>query len=83
VNIDGFNLRLGGGLDIFVTDFFSIGGVFSWEFLAMTRPGVDPGTVAQLQASQQVDQAQADILAAEGSGYGTSITIGARLGLHF
>lgn len=83
VNIDGFNLRLGGGLDLFPSKYFSIGGVFSWEFLAMTRPGVDEATVAELQASGDANEAQADLLRAEGSGYGTSITIGARLGLHF
>jgi hypothetical protein len=84
VNIDGFNIRVGGGLDIFPgTEYFSIGGVFSWEFLAMTRPGVDADYVAELEASGQTDADTAALLRAEGSGYGTSVTIGARLGLHF
>jgi hypothetical protein len=82
VRIDGFNVRLGGGLDFFPSKYLSLGGVFSWEVLGMTRPGVD---VTALRANAQTDaeRAQADLLAAEGSGYGTSITIGGRLGLHF
>ncbi|MBW2528951.1 MAG: hypothetical protein JRI23_32545 [Deltaproteobacteria bacterium] len=85
VHIDGFNVRVGGGLDIFLSEYFSIGGVFSWEFMGLTRPGLDPATVQQLEAEAQTDaeSARAELLAAEGSGYGTSITIGGRLGLHF
>lgn len=85
VRIDGFNVRVGGGLDFFPSEYVSIGGVFSWEFLGLTRPGVDPATAQQLEAEAQSDaeRARAELLAAEGSGYGTSITIGARIGLHF
>jgi hypothetical protein len=86
VNIDGFNVRIGGGLDIFPSKYFSVGANFSWEVMGLTRPGVDPSVISNLQSNPDATDAQkakADLLAANGSGYGQAITLGARVGLHF
>ena len=82
VDISGFNLRVGGGLDFFIGNVLSLGATASWEFMGLTRPGVsladvDPNAVSSL------DDAQQKALAAEGSGYGSAITIGGKLGLNF
>jgi hypothetical protein len=86
VQIDGFNVRLGGGLDIFPSKYFSLGANVSWEAMGLTRPGVDPTVIANLQSNPDATDAQkakAPLLAANGSGYGQAIALGARLGLHF
>jgi hypothetical protein len=81
INIRGVDARITGGLDVFVTKIFAIGFVASWEFLALTRPGVD---LASLGAEQDnIEEQRKQVLAAEGSGYGSAVSIGAKLGLHF
>jgi hypothetical protein len=82
ISIRGFDVRVAGGLDIFVTNFLALGFGASWEFLGLTRPGV---SLDELDPEQQqnVNEAQASALAAEGSGFGSAITITARVGFHF
>lgn len=81
VRIRGFDVRVSGGVDLFPTTWLSVGGGVSWEFLALTRPGV---SINDLNAppTAHLSAAQEQVLAAEGSGYGTAITVGGRLGLH-
>lgn len=86
VSIDGFNVRPSFGLDIFPTEFLSVGAVFSWELMGLTRPGVDPTVVADIQADPNVsdpEKAKAELLRYDGSSYGQAFTLGARLGLSF
>jgi hypothetical protein len=81
VDIRGGYGRISGGLDVFIGEYFSIGGGAGWEFFGLTRPGV---SVTELSAEQQgsLDEAQRTALEAEGSSYGSAITIFAKLGLH-
>jgi hypothetical protein len=81
VDIRGGYGRVSGGLDVFIGSYFSIGGGIGWEFFGLTRPGV---AFEDLSAEQQqsVDEAQRTALAAEGSSYGSAITIFGKLGLH-
>jgi hypothetical protein len=81
ISIRGADVRVAGGLDIFVTDFFAVGFGASWEFLALFRPGVDIGSL-NMQQQQELDEAQEQALAAEGSGFGSAINLLARVGLH-
>lgn len=86
IDIRGVHARVGGGLDYFVTPAFSVGGNFSWEFLALSRPGLSAAEIDQIQSESpdgSPDEARADLLAAEGSGYGSSIALTAVAGLHF
>jgi hypothetical protein len=70
VSITGYNIRAGGGLDIYVTPVFSIGGSLTGEVLGLTRPGVTAATAGNLYA-------------ASGSSVGFGLTGTAVLGLHF
>ncbi len=83
VDIAGFYARAGGGLDYFVTPTFSVGANVSWELLGLTRPGLDTAAIGRIQSGSNAANAEADVLAAEGSGYGSSLGISAVLGLHF
>jgi hypothetical protein len=83
ITISGADARISGGLDIFVTNVLSLGFAASWELLVMTRPGVDPAELSTAQQQGDVSANQEAILAAEGSGVGSSVTVGAKLGLHF
>jgi hypothetical protein len=78
--------RAGVGLDFFVTPIFSLGGAVSWEFLALTRPGVAPDQIAQIKANPDLsayDKARADLLELDGSAYGSAFSAMGMLGLHF
>jgi len=84
ISIEGFDVRIAGGLDFFVHDNVSLGAGASWEFIGLTRPGVDVSKLSEAEKDEQnIDQAREDALAAEGSAYGSIISITARLGLHF
>jgi hypothetical protein len=86
VSIRGFYARGGGGLDIFVTKIFSVGASATGEFMAMTRPGLDPSAVTDIQSQPTISDAQrvqAEALKLEGSGYGLAVAITGVAGLHF
>jgi hypothetical protein len=83
IDISGFDARVGAGLDYFITPVFSLGANVSWEFLALTRPGLSPEAIASLETDPNVESARAQALAAEGSGYGSAIAVTAVAGLHF
>jgi hypothetical protein len=70
VSITGYNIRAGGGLDIYVTPVFSIGASLTGELLGLTRPGVTTATTGNLYA-------------ANGSSVGFGLTGTAVFGLHF
>jgi hypothetical protein len=87
VSISGLDVRVGGGLDFFVTNVLSLGIGASWELLVLTRPGVpldNPQAACSGAATANDPNAAAQCAAqAEGSGFGSAISIGAKLGLHF
>ena len=84
ISIEGFDVRIAGGLDFFVHDNVSLGAGASWEVIGLTRPGVDVSQLSQEEKdAQNIDQASEDALAAEGSAFGSIVSITARLGLHF
>jgi hypothetical protein len=85
VSIRGFYARPSAGIDYFITPVFSIGASANWEFMAMTRPGLSPTAVTEIEQSPTLDNLQrqrANLLALEGSGYGSAVTITGVLGLH-
>jgi hypothetical protein len=86
ISIHGFHARVGGGLDFFPTSILSIGANVSWEFLALTRPGISFAELQKIQsdpATTDVQRAKAELLQAEGSGYGSAVAITGVVGLHF
>lgn len=81
IAIRGGYFRVAGGVDFFVTEVFALGIGASWEFLGLTRPGVDIASLTQ-EEQQSLDDAQKAALEAEGSGYGSAFNITGRLGFH-
>ncbi len=86
VDIRGFYARAGAGLDLYPVDVLSIGAHATFDFMGLTRPGLDPQQIAQLSEDPQVgdlSQAEQQALALEGSGYGATFAIMGSIGLHF
>jgi hypothetical protein len=86
ISIRGFYVRVGGGLDYYFTSWFSLGLDVSWELLGLTRPGLTPASIARIQANTALTQeqrAQAALLLADGSSYGSALAISGLAGLHF
>jgi hypothetical protein len=83
VSIRGFYVRPSAGIDYFITPVFSIGASASWEFTAMTRPGLSTEAIEDIRSSTPAgQQVREDLLSLEGSGYGSAVTITGVLGLH-
>lgn len=82
-SVDGGYGRVSGGLDFLIGSVFNVGLGASWEFMALTRPGIGLDAVNAQPEAQNLDDAQKQALALEGSGYGSAITISAKIGLAF
>jgi hypothetical protein len=83
VDITGYNIRGGFGIDIYLSGTFSIGANLTGEMLVLTRPGVDP---SKLQASASASGSAADadaIYKADGSSVGAAVSLTGVAGLHF
>ena len=74
LDVSGYDLRLGGGLDYYVTDVFSVGASITGELLGLGRPAVSAG---------KLGAATAPAYASDGSSVGFGLTAAAVLGLHF
>jgi hypothetical protein len=81
VDITGYNIRLGGGLDYYVTPAFSVGASVSGELLGLSRSGLKGLTNPQGQSDSDADT-QA-VYAADGSSVGSALTLAAVVGVHF
>ncbi len=84
VDISGWDLRGGAGLDIYLSKMFTVGATVTGEVLFLTRPGVDPAafTNANAQASNDEASVQA-VYEADGSSVGAATTASFVVGLHF
>jgi len=82
VDITGFDIRGGFGLDYYFSDAFSLGVNLTGELLFLTRPGVDPSKL-QAAGGATGTQAAAQVYAADGSSIGSGVTLTAVVGLHF
>ncbi len=82
INIRGGYGRVGGGLDFWLGNYVTLGLGASWEFMGLVRPGVDPASLNP-ETTSDLSEARRNILAAEGSGYGSTISALARLGVQF
>ena len=77
VDVKGYDIRGGFGIDFYVSDHFSLGANLTGEVLALTRPGVNPSKLQTSTASEQ------DVYKADGSSWGGGATLTAVAGLHF
>jgi len=80
VDIKGYDIRGGFGIDIYVSDTFSIGANLTGEMLVLSRPGVDP---SKLQGGTTGQQAADEVYKADGSSIGAAVSLSAVAGLHF
>lgn len=86
ISIAGGYGRIGGGVDIFLAPWFSVGIDVSGDFLAMVRPGLSQDQIATIKNTGSLSEAQrlaADGLGLEGSSYETAWGATGVLGLHF
>jgi hypothetical protein len=74
VSIAGFDVRFGFGLDYYVSNVFSVGGLLDLELLGLGRKGV---------ALQTSDVPAAAPFASDASSLGVAVTGGLVAGLHF
>ena len=74
VSISGFNVRLGGGVDYYLTNVFSLGAMLDVELLRLSRSGV---TV------NPTDNPAASVFKDDASSLGLTVTAGAVVGFHF
>jgi hypothetical protein len=81
LDIDGFNVRLGGGLDYYITPRFSVGLSLSAELLSLYRSQVS-GVAVPAAPANDAQRANA-VYGREGSGLGWAFASAAVLGLHF
>ena len=82
-NVDGAYGRVGGGLDFLIGSVFNLGLAASWEFMGLTRPGLSLDEINSQPEAENLEDAEKQALAAEGSGFGSAISVAARLGLAF
>lgn len=83
VQITGYNVRAGAGFDLYLSPSFSIGANLTGELLGLTRPGVSINAAAGGQTGGTAADAQAKVLAADGSSVGTALGLTGVMGLHF
>jgi hypothetical protein len=82
VDITGFNVRGGFGIDVYVSETFSIGGNFTTDVMFLQRPRVEePDFVGNLPPEQQ-EQAE-EVYGRDGTSIGGGVTLMAVAGLHF
>lgn len=80
IDVKGYNVRVGGGFDYYLSPSFSVGANITGELLGLTRPGV---RISANNNPQNPGEAQSQVLAADGSSIGTMFSATAVLGLHF
>ncbi len=74
ITVAGYDLRIGGGADYYVTNSFSVGGIVTGEVLGLARPGVD--------LNQSTGSVVKDVLAYDSSSIGVAMMVGPIVGLH-
>ena len=83
LDVRGVDVRVGAGLDCWVTHTISVGRDVDSELLAIARPGISVRDLATAQQVGTVDQAKARVLEANGSSVGAASSLSANVGVHF
>jgi hypothetical protein len=81
VEVSGYNVRGGGGIDVYLGNVVSVGGSITGDLLFLSRTRVDPSKLGDPATPDSSLSAQ--IYAKDGSSVGGSATFTAVLGLHF
>src|SRR5262249_50794843 len=83
LNVNGFNARLGFGVDYFISRYVSLGGNLTGELLILTRPGVPVRDITSIPQTRTLDEGAARFLEANGSSYGTALALTGGIKAHF
>jgi hypothetical protein len=89
VSIHGWNVRLGFGMDVYLTKFVTIGGNLTGDALFLKRPKSDKvqgGTCANPNACTQAEldiQSRGAVYNSDGTSVGAGMTATLLVGLHF
>jgi hypothetical protein len=83
LDVHGVDVRLGGGVDYWVTRTVSLGLDLDGELLAIARPGVSVRDLATAKQIGTLDDAKARILEANGSSWGAGLSLNGAVGVHF
>jgi hypothetical protein len=86
VSIRGFYARAGAGLDLYPVEVLALGVHASFDFMGLTRPGLDPAQIQAIQEDPDIGDlpaAREQALAVEGSAFGAALAIQGTVGLHF
>ena len=83
LDVNGFNGRLGFGVDYFLSKYISLGADFTGEVLVLTRPGIPVREMAAIPSTQGLDQAAVRFLEANGASYGSALALTGGLKAHF
>lgn len=81
--VGGANVRIGAGVDYFLTRNFSLGVDLTGELLVLARKGVSLESLAAAKRVGSVDDAQARVLQSSGSSVGTLVSLTGGAALHF
>jgi hypothetical protein len=74
VSIAGFNVRLGGGVDYYISNVFSVGAMINLDLVRLGRSGV---------ALNSTDSPSAAVFGSDASSLGLGVTGAAVVGFHF
>ena len=74
VRVQGYDIRLGMGVDYYFDRMFSLGGGITGDVLGMTRPGVD--------LNEQTGSVDADVYKLDGSSVGIALVGSVTAGFH-
>ncbi len=86
IKLRGFYVRVGSGLDVFVTKNLAIGIGATWELLGWSRPALSAAAITRINASTSLtadQRAAIPGLATDGTGRGFTAAVDGRIGLHF
>jgi hypothetical protein len=83
VHASGLDLRAGAGVDVYLTNTFSIGANLTGEALFLSRSGSSSVVTPTPSGESQSEQNARAVFAGHGSGIGAGATLSAVLGLHF
>jgi len=75
-DVTGFNARLGFGVDVYLSNTFSVGGNLTGDLLFLSRPAVPNAKVS-------TSGNEAQVYAKDGSSIGAGASLTAVVGLHF
>jgi hypothetical protein len=83
LDVHGIDMRIGGGVDYWITHHVSLGLDVNGGLLAVARPGVSVRDLATAKQIGTLNDAKARVLEASGASVGTTLALTGALGVHF